>query len=107
MDRGIRRHRSCATSGLRVGVSAYRGQAHLLLHRCPPRLAMPSGLSRLELLGSARDTARDHMDGRVNCKVRLARAIECGRQLMDPVTLEVVYNSTAQVAHELTIKMMR
>ncbi len=26
---------------------------------------------------------------------------------MDPVTLEVVYNSTAQVAHELTIKMMR
>ena len=26
---------------------------------------------------------------------------------MNPVTLEVVYNSTAQVAHELTVKMMR
>src|SRR5947207_14065937 len=34
--------------------------------------------------------------------------VPCGRShRMDPVTLEVVYNSTAQVAHELTVKMMR
>jgi len=30
-----------------------------------------------------------------------------GPGFLDPITLEVIYNSTAQVAHELTLKMMR